>query len=132
MKKPVPKIDKIYNSVLDWFKPGKKPTNGDFIIAKIHADWCEDSRLISPKFSSLKNRFDREGVLFVHLDYTNQTTTHQADLLVDALQIENVIRKNTETGCILLLNASHKTVLAKLYRDMRYSEMARAISQCLS
>lgn len=132
MMKPVRKIDKIYQKVLDWFNASKKKVSREYIIAKIHADWCEDSRLIKPKFSSLQNRFNHDGVLFINLDYTNQTTTHQADLLVNALQIENVIRKNTETGCILLLSATQKTLLAKLYRDMRYSEMARAIKQHLN
>ncbi|NQW35640.1 MAG: thioredoxin family protein [Flavobacteriales bacterium] len=87
-------------------------------LVKFHADWCRNCRAMGPVFEDLKNKMDGSNVLFVKLDFTNNQTKHQANMLGDGLGIGAVLKANQRrTGFVLVIDAKTKKVLQKLTKD---------------
>ncbi|MEM7036916.1 MAG: thioredoxin domain-containing protein [Bacteroidota bacterium] len=102
--------------------------NKPLLAIKFHADWCGSCKKIGPTFMDVQNKLDGQSVLFLELDFTNQTTKHQALLMADALGIRDIVDENNATGFVLLVDAGKQTVLEKLLKDKSVKEMAGAIS----
>ncbi len=84
------------------------------IALKFHADWCGSCKAMGPVFSDLQNKLDGKPVLFYQLDFTNNTTKHQAYLMASALDVDSVVNENPGTGFILLIDAKSKKVLQSI------------------
>lgn len=95
------------------------------IALRMHADWCEASRVMENYYEDLKNRFDGQEVLFVTMDYTNSTTRHQSQLLACALGLENAIEPYYGTGHIVLLTYRGKQVFGRLTPELSFEEMTK-------
>lgn len=93
------------------------------LAIRLHADWCERSRVMHQYYEDLKNRFDGQEVLFVTLDLTNNTTRHQSLLLASALGIEGILGQNSDTGQIQLATYRGKQVFAHLNPNLSFGEM---------
>lgn len=103
----------------------------ELIAVKFHADWCGSCKAMGPAFSDLRNKLDGESVLFVELDFTNNTSKHQAMLLASALGIDEVVAQNKATGFILLLDRESKEVRDRFLKDKTVKEMAKSIQTLL-
>jgi len=88
------------------------------LAVKFHADWCKICRTMGSVFKDLQNKMDGSDVLFVKLDFTNNQTKHQANLLGDELGLVDILKQNyRRTGFILVIDAKTKKVLKKLTVD---------------
>ena len=88
------------------------------LLVKFHADWCRTCRVMGPIFEDLQNKIDGSAVLFVKLDFTNNQTKHQANMLGAGLGIGDILKQNQRrTGFILIIDAKTKKVLKKLTKD---------------
>ena len=85
------------------------------MAVKFHADWCKVCRAMGPVFEDLQNKMDGSDVLFIKLDFTNNQTKHQANLLGAELGLADVLKQNyRRTGFVLVIDAKTKKVLKKL------------------
>jgi len=93
----------------------KNVDNPKLLAVKFHADWCRVCRAMGPAFEDLENKLDGSKVLFVKLDFTNNLTKAQANMLGEELGIAPVMNNyKRKTGFILLIDPNSKKVLDKL------------------
>lgn len=102
------------------------------LAVKFHADWCGSCKKMGSAFEDLRNKFDGRPVLFVELDRTNLSSSHQAALLASALRLGEVFDQHAGTGFILLLDGDSREIVAKLTADKTMKEMAAEIEAKLS
>jgi len=96
----------------------KEIASPQLLVVKFHADWCRICRAMGPVFENLQNKMDGDNVLFVKLDFTNNQTKHQAQMLGDALGIAHILKKNyRRTGFMLIIDPKTKKVLQKLTKE---------------
>ena len=107
------------------------PEGPGLIAVKVHADWCGSCKQMGTAFEDLRNKFDGKPVLFVVLDRTNVTTTHQSALLASALSIGSVYEANPGTGLILLLDGKTREVTEKLGSTLTFKQMSASLEQAL-
>jgi thiol-disulfide isomerase/thioredoxin len=112
-------------------KPSKPRFAARLIVVKRHADWCAASKVMTPVFNDLKNRFDGREVLFVDFNYTNNTSRYQSDLLATALGVDRSVKKHAGTGFILLIDAETKQVIEKFTRRQSFEEMVNLLKDRL-
>jgi len=102
------------------------------LIAVLHyADWCETSQMMQKKFEHLKNRMDGKGILCITLDFTNNTTMYQSELLASALGISHTTGYRFGTGSIILIDHKTNKALTKFTAQMRFIDIATYIIQKL-
>ena len=103
----------------------------ELLIVKFHADWCGSCKAIGPALEDLANKLDGKAILFVELDFTNNSTKHQSNMLASALGIEEVVSTNNGTGFILVIDSKTKEVEAKLTKLQTTKEMGNKIVSLL-
>lgn len=101
------------------------------IVVKFHANWCGSCKALGPVLEDLTNKLDGKSVLFTQLDFTNNTSKHQTQLLASALGIKDVVEKNNGTGFLLVIDSKTKAVKAKLTKTQSVKEMANKITSFL-
>ncbi|MDX2302871.1 MAG: thioredoxin domain-containing protein [Microscillaceae bacterium] len=121
------KIDQFYKQILRVFNAEKKRLIKQLIIIKMHADWCEASKMIAPKYTSLKNKFEGNAILFLELDLTDP---NQAAQWAATLKIYN-LTNHKETGQILVIDGENRFVLDKLHKNMLFSDMVKSVQKYL-
>ena len=57
---------------------------------------------------------DGKPTLFVELNFTNQSSRHQAEFMVHGFQLGELIEENPGTGFILVIDPTDQSVEAKL------------------
>lgn len=107
----------------------RKTVTTKLLAVRMHADWCESSQNMSRFYEDLKNRFDGQEVLFVTLDYTNNTTKHQASLLANALDIRDAMEPYAGTGHIILMTYQSKSVFGRLSQNLSFMDMVKLIEK---
>ena len=109
------------------------PESPEMIAVKFHADWCGYCRAMGPAFIDLSNKFDYKPVLFVKLDFTNSSTSKQAEYLAAALGLDDAWAEyGGKTGFILLIDADTKTVLDKLMSTDDFKTMKAEFQAALA
>lgn len=103
----------------------------EVLVVKFHADWCGSCKALGPALEDLSNKLDGNSVLFVELDFTNNTTRHQSNLLASALGIDEIVAQNNATGFLLVIDSETKDVKTKLTKTQSVKEMATAITSYL-
>jgi len=101
------------------------------MVVKFHADWCGSCRALGPVLTDLTNKLDGKPVLFTQLDFTNNTTKHQANLLASALGIKKIVDDNNGTGFLLVIDSKTKAIKTKLTKTQTVKEMATKIKSLL-
>ena len=111
-------ISLLFVSHLSVAQKSKEIEAPTLMVVKFHADWCRICRAMGPVFEDLQNKMDGQNILFVKLDFTNNQTKHQANMLGAALGIAPILKKNyRRTGFILIIDSKTKKVLQKLTKD---------------
>jgi len=111
-------ISLLFVSHLSVAQKSKEIEAPKLVVVKFHADWCRICRAMGPVFEDLQNKMDGQNILFVKLDFTNNQTKHQANMLGAALGIAPILKKNyRRTGFILIIDPKTKKVLQKLTKD---------------
>jgi thiol-disulfide isomerase/thioredoxin len=103
----------------------------ELMVVKFHADWCGSCRVLGPVLTDLTNKLDGKPVLFVKLDFTNNTSKHQTKLLASSLGIEKIVAQNNGTGFLLVVDSKTKEVKAKLTKEKSVKEMTNEINSLL-
>ena len=103
----------------------------EVLVVKFHADWCSSCKTIGPAFSDLSEKLDDQSILFIELDFTDNSTRHQANLLSSALGIDRIVAENNATGFLLVIDAETKEVKKKLTKVQSVEEMTNAIASYL-
>lgn len=114
----------------------KKKKHPAFVVPKVlavfhYATWSEASAGMLQKFNNLKNRFDGKEVLFVTLDFTNNTTKYQAALMVAALGIDEVAFSQKGVGFVMLYDFTTRKAIAKLTEQISFTEMTQLLMGAL-
>jgi hypothetical protein len=86
---------------------------------------------MGPVLRDLQNKMDGKPILFSTLDRTNQSTSHQAQMLASALGIQKTYATTPGTGFLLVLDANSKEVLARLTKKQSVKEMSKVIQEFL-
>lgn len=108
----------LFTIQLSTAQKGNEIESPKLMIVKFHADWCRICKAMGPVFEDLQNKMDNENILFVKLDFTNNQTKHQANMLGTSLGITPVLKTNyRRTGFILIIDPKTKKVLQKLTKD---------------
>jgi len=102
-------------------------TSPQLMVVKFHADWCGSCKTIGSALIDLSNKLDGQPILFTKLNFTNNTTRHQANLLASALGIEKVVAENNSTGFMLVIDAETKQIKDKLIKTQTVKEMGNII-----
>ena len=111
-------ISVLFVSHLSFAQNSKAIEAPKLMVVKFHADWCRICRAMGPVFEDLQNKMDGPNILFIKLDFTNNQTKHQANMLGSALGITPILKKNyRRTGFILVIDPKTKKVLQKLTKD---------------
>ena len=109
----------------------KKQVGTQLFVVRLHAEWCENSKGLNTLYNNLKNRFDGEEVLFITLDFTNNTTKHQSQLLAMAIGVYDSVGGYDETGQLLLMTARGKNVIKTFTKEQNFQEVETFISHRL-
>jgi len=97
-----------------------------------HADWCGSCAVLNPEMIKARGKsdLDNQNVLFITLDLTDETTSHQAGLMASALGIGDFYAKNAgKTGFVLLVNAATGEELGRLTKAMDADQIASTINE---
>ena len=80
-----------------------------------YADWCGSCKVLEPEIDKARDTadLDNEAVLFVRLDLTDATRSHQAAMLASSLGLgESFARNGGKTGFMLLVDAETGEVIS--------------------
>lgn len=100
------------------------------LVVKSHADWCGSCKAIEPSFVDLKNKFDGAPLLFVTLDFTNQTTTNQTALLASQLGLDSSLVETRKTGFITVMDTEGK-ILKKFTKKDSLGDMTTGLKELM-
>ena len=97
-----------------------------------HADWCSSCKALAPKLAAVRPDFAGQPVLFTQVDFTDDNTRAQADLLAAWLELGPAYaEQGRKTGFMLLLDAKTRRVLGKLTKAQGEEELRAAIARAL-
>lgn len=100
-------------------------------VVKVHADWCGSCKALTEPLAQLMAELGDQPVLYVELDFTDETTTRQAVMLAEALDIDDAIAENASSGKVLLIEEDSDEVVAVLTRKNTLPEMKAAVEKAL-
>lgn len=97
-----------------------------------YADWCNSCKTLEPKLNAIKKDFAGQPVLFTRVDFTDDFTKEQSDLLASYLNLgPTYAEQGRKTGFMLLLNAESKQVIGKLMKTQSEAELKAEIEKAL-
>ena len=97
-----------------------------------HADWCNSCKTLEPKLNAIKKDFAGQPVLFTRVDFTDDFTKEQSDLLASYLNLGPAYaEQGRKTGYMLLFDAESKQVLGKLMKTQSEAELKSEIEKAL-
>ncbi len=97
-----------------------------------YADWCNSCKALEPKLNTVKKDFAGQPVLFTRVDFTDDFTKEQSDLLASYLGLgATYAEQGQKTGYMLLINAESKQVLGKLTKTQSEAELKAEIEKAL-
>ncbi|MEO1584679.1 MAG: thioredoxin family protein [Planctomycetota bacterium] len=85
------------------------------VVAKFHADWCGKCRAMAEPLDAARRALIEEPVLFVTYDFTDESTSRQAEYLASVLGQSDVWDEyGRRTGFALLINPETGEVVSRL------------------
>ncbi len=109
-----------------------EPVKPKVVGVLFYADWCASCKKLDPKIDAVKADFASKPVLFTRVDFTNDYTKQQSDLLAAALNLGPAYaEQGRKTGFMLLLDAETKQPLGRLTSGQSEAELKQAIAAAL-
>ncbi len=99
-----------------------------------YADWCGSCKVLEPEIDKARGKadLDNEAVLFVRLDLTDATRSHQASMLASSLGLgEAFAQKAGATGFMLLVDAETKEVISMVTRKSDAAAIADQVKAAI-
>lgn len=97
-----------------------------------YADWCASCKKLDPKIEAIKTDFADKPILFTRVDFTNDYTKLQSDLLAAALNLgPSYAEQGRKTGFMLLLDAETGQPLGRLTSGQNEAELKQSIAAAL-
>ena len=87
----------------------------------MYADWCGSCKTLDPKITQAREKdgLDEKNILFVTLDLTNETTSHQAAMMAEALNITELYESNAgKTGFMMLINSETGEQISRITKSL--------------
>lgn len=100
----------------------KKAAASEGQVARIalifHADWCGNCKVLEPTIAAAREKLEADDVLFVTLDFTDDQTRAQAELLAKALGLGEILaEQGGRPGMLLVVDGKEKKVLDTFTRQ---------------
>lgn len=100
---------------------------------KLHADWCGGCKILEPELQAVREDLDSSDVLFVTLDLTNESSSHQAAQMANVLGLSDFYKSNEgKTGFVILVDANTGAEVARINSDMEAPEIKALIKDNLN
>ncbi|HEY5552644.1 MAG TPA: thioredoxin domain-containing protein [Opitutaceae bacterium] len=97
-----------------------------------YADWCSSCKVLEPKLDAIKKDFAGQPVLFTRVDFTDDFTKEQSDLLASYMGIDDAyVEQGRKTGFMLLIDTESKQVLGRLVKTQSEAELKAGIEAAL-
>lgn len=112
-----------------------KASEADVVAALFYADWCGSCKTLEPKVNEARAGadLDKERVLFVRLDLTDEVKSHQAGLLAESLGLGEHFDANAgATGYLLLVDAHTGKAIGRLTKNLSADAIAGSITAALA
>ena len=100
-----------------------------------YADWCNSCKVLDPQIQKARadSELDNGSVLFVSLDLTDETTSHQSKLLMESLGMGEVYAAHEgTTGFMLLVDAESKEVMTRLTKELDAEGISDLVSKAVA
>ncbi len=105
----------------------------EVIALHFHADHCGSCKVLNPKLENARAELGDIPMLYVKVDHSNKSTTHQAELLVEALGLTEIYHAQKKaSGYVLLINADSKTIVGKITKKQSSDQIEKVIEASLS
>lgn len=97
-----------------------------------YADWCASCEELEPKLNAIKRDFAGQPVLFTRVDFTDDFTKEQSDLLAASLDLGAVYQaQGRTTGFMLLIDPVTRQPVGKLVKTQSEAELKAAVEAAL-
>jgi thiol:disulfide interchange protein len=109
-------------------------SSAEIIAVLMYADWCGSCKILDPALEQAKteNNLMDQDVLFVRMDYSNDATTKQSEMLAQALGLGDIFEANDgKTGFIALVDAHEMQIISTLRKDSDAAAIANEITALL-
>lgn len=100
-----------------------------------YADWCGSCKILEPELDAARidSELDTDAILFVRLDLTDATTSYQAELLANQLDLGGLYTENGgATGYMVLVDAETKEVISRVTTSSDSTEITSIIKGAIS
>ncbi len=98
-----------------------------------YADWCGSCEVLDPKLDEAKAAVADEPVLFVTLDHTDEATSRQAAMLVNAMGLREVYAPHAgRTGFVLLVDRKTNETITRITRDSSEDEIEATLRSAVA
>ena len=100
-----------------------------------YADWCGSCKILEPELEAARSGadLDTDAILFVTLDLTDATTSYQAGLLANQLDLGELYTVNAgATGYMVLVDAETKEVISRVTKSSDATEITGIIKDAIA
>ena len=100
----------------------------------MHADWCGSCKVLDPKITQARenNGLDEKNVLFITLDLTNETTSHQAAMMADVLEITELYESNAgKTGFMVLIDSKTGDPISRITKSLDAESISEQVLEAI-
>ena len=100
----------------------------------MYADWCGSCKALDPKIVQARENdaLDEKDVLFITLDLTDETTSHQAAMMAEALDIAEFYETNGgKTGFMVLINSKNGEPISRITKSLDAEGISKHINEAI-
>ena len=102
------------------------------VALQFHSDHCGSCQVLEPALLEARKELAEAPILFVKLDHTDDATTRQAKMLVEALEVEDIYNgQKKSSGFVLLVDPEKGKTLGKLTKTNSAAQMKEQIERAL-
>jgi len=128
-------ISPVAKAETDTMEKMEKAAMSPKVIALIyHADWCGSCKVLGPNVKEARAEAGLDGkeVVFVKMDFTDETTIAQSEMLARALGLGAAFEaNNNKTGYMALFDAQSYEELGRIDKTMNSAAIATMINSKL-
>ena len=101
-----------------------------FVAVFFEADWCASCKALAPKLTQAREqaRVENEDILFISLNLTDESTSHQAAMLATSLCLKELyVKNNGKTGYIAIVEATSGKIISTVTKNYSVDEIIASI-----